>query len=225
MKIFISIYVIALLNTHFIKAQSSAIQAISTTSELAHNKLSEDSSSKSNKTFYITARLGLNYANLNFNKGFPKPILPVDTQWKVGPTLGLSIRIPINKQLSLQQEYAFTQVRSTVKIPNIQYTLSYLTLPTMAKYTLISRVTVVAGVQFDLLLSAKESALGKTHTITHDTEERGFDGLAGLEIQLSKHISSSARFLKGLNHITIGKYSGGQEFKTEAVQLALDITL
>jgi hypothetical protein len=167
-------------------------------------------------------KLGANYSNTNFNQGSPKPPTPVATTWQAGFLAGFLVQITLPHRLALQQEYLFSQVRGEVSNGGAQYTLRYLSLPLLLKYTLVPRVAVMAGPQFDLLIQARQKAGGQTADITHDTEERGIGATAGIEVSLSKNLSLNARYLQGLNHIGIGQRSAVQEFKLQSVQLSLD---
>lgn len=138
---------------------------------------------------------------------------------------GLLVQIALPHKLALQQEYLLSQVGGEISNGGAQYTLRYLSLPLLLKYTLVPRVTLVAGPQFDLLIQAQQKVSGQTTNITHDTEERGIGAIAGLEIGLSNNLSLSARYLQGLNHIGIGQRSAVQEFKLQLVQLTLDARL
>jgi opacity protein-like surface antigen len=167
-------------------------------------------------------KLGANYSNTNFNQGSPKPPTPVATTWKAGFVAGFLVQIMLPHRLAIQQEYLFSQVSGEVSSGGAQYTLRYLSLPLLLKYTLVPRVAVVAGPQFDLLIQAQQKASSQTTDITHDTEERGIGATAGVEVSLSKNLSLNARYLQGLNHIGIGQRSAVQEFKLQSVQLTLD---
>jgi hypothetical protein len=132
------------------------------------------------------------------------------------------VQIALPHRLALQQEYLFSQVRGEVSNGGAQYTLRYLSLPLLLKYTLVPRVAVVAGPQFDLLIQARQKVGSQTADITHDTEERGIGATAGVEVSLWKRLSLNARYLQGLNHIGIGQRSAVQEFKLQSIQLTLD---
>jgi hypothetical protein len=167
-------------------------------------------------------KIGANYSNTNFNAGSPKPPTPVETTWKAGFVAGFLVEVVLPHKFALQQEYLFSQVSGELSNGGAQYTLRYLSLPFLLKYTLVPRVTIVAGPQFDLLIQAQQKISDQTFNITHDTEERGIGATVGLEVSLSKSLSLSARYLQGLNHIGIGQRSAVREFKLQSVQLTLD---
>ncbi|WP_198172495.1 porin family protein [Hymenobacter ginkgonis] len=170
-------------------------------------------------------RLGLNYANTNFNQGVPRPVVPVETTWQPGFAAGFLVQLSLNKHLAVQQEYLFSQLSGEIASGGPHYTFRYLSLPLLLKYQVVPRLTLVAGPQFDLLIQAQQSQNGQTTDITHETEERGLGATAGLEVQLWRHLSLGARYLQGLNHMGIGQRPAAQELKLQAVQLAAEFRL
>jgi opacity protein-like surface antigen len=168
-------------------------------------------------------RLGLNHSNTNFNQGEPKPTVPVETTWQTGFLVGALVQVDLANKLALQQEYLLVQQGGKVNNSNTQYRLRYLSLPLLLKYRVVPRLALVAGPQFDLLLDARQETAGQTTGITHDTEERGLGATAGLEVQLWRGLSLSARYLQGLNHVGIGQRSAVQEFKWQSAQVAAEV--
>jgi opacity protein-like surface antigen len=168
-------------------------------------------------------RLGLTHSNTNFNQGEPKPTVPVETTWQTGFLVGALVQVDFTQKLALQQEYLLVQQGGKVNSTNTQYRLRYLSLPLLLKYRVVPRLALVAGPQFDLLLDAQQETAGQTTGITHDTEERGLGATAGLEVQLWRGLSLSARYLQGLNHVGIGQRSAVQEFKWQSAQVAAEV--
>jgi len=166
-------------------------------------------------------RAGLNYSNTNFNAGEPPPPAPVATTWRPGYEAGLWVSVALPHRLLVRQEYAFAQLGGEVA-GGPRYTLRYLSLPLLLGYRLGSRVQLLLGPRFDLLIQAQQAAGGQTTDITHDTEERSVGATAGLAVALGSRLSLGARYFQGLNHIGIGQRSAVQEFKFESAQLAAD---
>ena len=164
-------------------------------------------------------RLGANLANMNFNKGYPKPATSVATTWQPGIMAGGFLRVPIVGNFSWQQEYLFSQMRSKVDATNESYTLNYVSLPILLSYRVLPHLAFVAGPQLDLLIDGKRNLGGVETSITHDTEERSLGATAGAELFATDHLSLQLRYTLGLNHIGIGQRSAVTEFKYESVQL------
>jgi opacity protein-like surface antigen len=166
-------------------------------------------------------RIGVNYSNMNFNKGYPRPTEPVKSSWKAGASAGLLMQIQLHNKFSLQQEYLFSQLSSEVESTNSSYRNWYLSIPIMLKYRVLPKVSLMAGPQFDLLVQATENTDGQTVSTTHETEARSIWATAGVEVQVTKNISVGARYLQGLNHIGIRRLTRVEEFKYESVQTTL----
>jgi hypothetical protein len=170
-------------------------------------------------------RLGATYSNTNFNQGVPKPVVPVETNWRPGVVAGFLVQLSVSKKLALQQEYLFSQLGGEIAAGGPRYTLRYLSLPLLLKYRVLPHLVLVAGPQADLLIQAKQKLNGLETDITHDTEERSVGATAGLEVPVGRYVSLSARYLQGLNHIGIGQRSAVQEFKFQSVQAAVEVRL
>jgi hypothetical protein len=163
-------------------------------------------------------RAGVNFSHINFAKGVPPPVTPIETSWGAGINLGFLMLVHITGDLYFQPEYAYSQMSGQVKSSNTVYRLNYFSMPLFLKYQLHEKISLLAGPQFDLLINAKKSVNGSSTNITHDTEERSVAATAGIEYQLIESFSIGARYMHGLNHIGLGQRSDLQEFKYETVQ-------
>lgn len=163
-------------------------------------------------------KAGANLSNMNFNKGVPAPVSPIESSWKPGFALGLFMEVPIYSNLYIQPEYLYSQMAGEDKSLAETYTMSYLSLPVLLKYKLFDKLAILAGPQFDLLIKAKNNTASNSN-ITHNTEERSIFVVAGLEINLVEKISLGARYLRGFNHIGIGQRTDVKEFKYEMIQI------
>lgn len=168
-------------------------------------------------------RSGANYSHINFAKGVPPPVVPIDTKWVAGINIGFFMVVPITDKLFFQSEYAFAQMGGEEKTSGTVYKMNYLSLPLFIKYQLQEKFSVMAGPQFDLLVKAKETTGGSTTDITHDTEERSIGITGGIEYRITNAVSVCARYMHGFNHIGLGQRSNIQEFKYEMMQLTAAI--
>ncbi|MBO3271512.1 porin family protein [Hymenobacter defluvii] len=164
-------------------------------------------------------KAGANLINMNFNRGYPRPAVPVEASYRVGAVAGLTMRVPLGQKWALEQDYLFAQMRGANKNTDSQYSFAYLSLPLTIRYQVLPRLWVLAGPQFDLLIRAEQTVAGATTNTTHDTEERSILSTAGVAVQLTDHLSLTARYLRGFNHVGLGQRSNLEEFKYEGVQL------
>ena len=173
----------------------------------------------------IGFKAGLNLSNFNFNKGFPPPATPIESSWKTGFMAGFLLQVPFGNRLSIQQEYLYTQIGGADESIGTTYKLTYASFPMLFKVKLIRALSLMAGPQFDILLQAKKNEGGSSIDIINDIEERNIGATAGLEILLWNNLSTSARYMHGINHVVMGKWSSPKEFKHEWLQIALEYRL
>ena len=179
----------------------------------------------SNKAVHFGFKFGMNYSNMNFNKGYPPPIIPVEASWRPGFLLGFLLEVPLSYKLSLQQEYMYAQVNGEHRNLNAHYNHRYLTLPLLLKYRIMPKVILMGGSQFELLIAAKETINEQTINTTHHTEERSIGITGGLGYQAGRNISLNARFMHGFNHVGLSQRTDAQEFKYETFQITVDFNL
>ena len=166
---------------------------------------------------------GVNISNMNFNEGEPAPSVNISSSWKTGFTFGFQVRIPLVEKLLLQPEYTFSEKSGADKSLGIDYTIDYFSLPVLLSYELFPRINIIAGPQFEILVSAGSTENGIHSNITHDVEERGIGILGGVEFNVINSFFLSARYLQGLNHVGIGQRSDVKEFKYQSVFITAGI--
>ncbi|PKV75537.1 porin family protein [Pontibacter ramchanderi] len=169
-------------------------------------------------------KFALNLSNTNFNKGFPKPNIPVETVWKTGFSSGAFLEFPIISNVTLQQEYLYTYLRSELLTEETEYHLSYISLPLLLKLEVKSKFTVMAGPQVDVLTHAKEQHNGQYLNITHEVEERQIGAVVGVAYKLSKIFGFEAKFIHGINHVGMRQAGYTREFKLEQIQVGAIVT-
>jgi Outer membrane protein beta-barrel domain len=167
---------------------------------------------------------GASISNMNFNKGVPAPATPIGRTWKAGVSLGFLINVPLVEKLFLQPGYYYIQRNGGDKSTGIGYQVDYLSLPVLLKYSVTPVISVLAGPEGSLLISARQNNNGVKTTITDDFEERSIGATGGIDIALKNNFLISARILEGLNHIGIGQGSANlKEFKYESASLSIGI--
>ena len=164
-------------------------------------------------------KLGVNYSGMNFNKGYPPPDTHLAVVWMAGITAGFLLAVPLVDKLSVNPEYAYSQMRGKDERSGTTYKLNYLSLPVFLTYRITQRIAIKAGPQLDLLINEKKNAGMGDQNITHDTEERNVGVAAGVEVKLITNFYLEARYMQGLNHIGIGQRSNTTEFTSQLVQL------
>ena len=181
----------------------------------------QDFTNDSYKRFGFIA--GMNISDMNFNKGVPRPSIPVSATWKSGITIGFLLHIPLSENLFIQPGYSYTQRSGADKSKGINYSIGYLSMPVLLKYKISSRFAFVAGPQAELTIYSNADSNGVKSNITHDVEERSIGVTAGFDIHLINSFFISARYMQGLNHIGIGQRSNVKEFKYEVVDISIGI--
>lgn len=168
--------------------------------------------------------VGASASNMNFNKGVPAPATHIDRSWKVGLSLGILMNVPLAEKLYLQPGYYYVQRNGADKSTGTSYMVDFLSLPVLLKYEISPVISVLAGPEASLLISAKQNINGLKTTITHDFEERSIGATGGIDFLVMNNILISARLMEGLNHIGIGQRSTDlREFKYESASLSVGI--
>ena len=169
---------------------------------------------------------GVNASHINFRKGSPPS--QINSDWNIGGLAGFYTRIYLTERLAIQQSYAFLQMNSTAKNPEIEYRLNYLSLPLTMQVQILPKVYIEAGAQFNLLIdgemiSNQESI--KTENITHFMETRNVGGVIGLGYDISEKFRINTQFIHGFNHVDLLYENFTKEFKSEMIQVSVMLNL
>lgn len=167
--------------------------------------------------------VGANSSNMNFNKGVPAPATHINRTWKTGLSLGFLIDVPLAEKLFLQPGYYYVQRNGADKSTGLNYLVDFLSLPVLLKYKISPVISILAGPEGGLLISATQNSNGVKTTITHDFEERSIGATGGIDFLIKNNFLISARIMQGLNHIGIGQRSDVKEFKYESASLSIGI--
>jgi hypothetical protein len=155
---------------------------------------------------------GINISNMNWNQGEPPPETHINASWKSGFTFGFQLKVPLANKLLIQTEYNFSERSGEDQSISTGYTFDYFSLPVLLNYGITKHLQLIAGPQFEILISARSSANGIDKNITHGVEERGVGILVGLEYGFAHSFFLSSRYLQGLNHVGISRSSDTKEF-------------
>jgi len=166
-------------------------------------------------------KLGINRARMNFNKGFPFNDYPFKQPWKSGFTIGGFLNIPLNEKYSIHQEYNYTKIRGDYIPFEATIHLHYLSIPVLIKYSLTKDLQIIAGPQFDLLITGKQTIGNLSEDITKSTEERNIGINLGLQYYVNSSLFIEGRFMHGLNDIGLWQRNGIREFKHEVFLLSI----
>jgi|SRR5690554_1197853 len=175
------------------------------------------------KTVRFGLKGGINFSNMNFNKGYSGVNVPLEPAWKAGFAFGLVMQVHLSGRLYLIQEYLFSRTRGQYTPLEANYTFDYISTPVLLHYQVSPKFRIAAGPQLELLLQGKEEISGKSTKVTQMTEERSIGATMGLTYLHSEQISLSARFMHGYNHVGIYQRVGRREFKYELVQVSTNI--
>ncbi len=170
-------------------------------------------------------KAGVNYSNMNFNKGYPAPETPVKASWKPGFVFGIAMEVPLYESFYIQPEYLISQLEGENKQSGVNYSMTYFSLPVLFKYKLTEGLALLVGPKFDLLIKAEQKGGSGDSNITHDTEERSIAAAAAIEFNILRSFSFSAGFMQGFNHIGIGQRSAVKEFKYESANITATFKL
>jgi hypothetical protein len=166
---------------------------------------------------------GVNISNMNFNVSQSLPSVKTEQSWKAGFTIGVQLRVPLTTKLILQPEYTFNKRNGSDKSLAIEYSMNYFSLPVLLIYQISSRIGLLAGPQFEILLDAKASENNTNTNITHNMEERGIGLVGGLEFAVFKTLFLSARYHQGLNHVGLRQGTVEKEYKYQSFTLTAGI--
>jgi len=151
------------------------------------------------------AKAGLNFATVTGNVS--------DRSILVGVHFGGMAEVSINKQLAVQPEVLFSmQGTSYSKKGNTQ--LNYLLLPVIGKYYIIENLSLEAGPQLGVLLSARDGGENAKKNIS--STDIGFNIGAGYK--LDNKFNFGIRYSIGLTNIN---NNGNSKINNAVLQLSL----
>ena len=142
--------------------------------------------------FHIGAKAGVNLTTID--GGFES------SKAKTSFHLGGLVEIPIMDALSVQPEVLYSSQGANSKFDNDDMIrLSYLTLPIMAKYYLWKTLSIEAGPQLGILLSAELEEQGQVEDFKDITKATDFGVNLGLGYKLDNGLNFGTRYYLGSN--------------------------
>lgn len=166
-------------------------------------------------------RAGLNFSNMNFSKGSPPPAVPIESSWNEGGIAGFFIIAPLSGSFYIQPEYLFSQMGGKATSLSTSYEFNYISLPVFLRWEAISRLSFIAGPQFQLLINAKQKNKESGSMITKGLEDRSLGATFGVEYDITSTFGVGIKYMLGLNHISSEAVMDSQEFKYEMFQFSL----
>jgi hypothetical protein len=147
------------------------------------------------------AKVGINFANLNFDPEDDE----FDPSVRTALTAGVLAKVPVTPRFSFQPEVLFSAQGSKVSEGEFDATikLNYINVPLLANIALSggeNPVSLLVGPQIGFLTSAKIEGEGEEEDLKDETESTDFGIVAGIAVQIRKFVID-ARYTHGLRNI------------------------
>jgi outer membrane protein OmpA-like peptidoglycan-associated protein len=155
---------------------------------------------------FIGLKAGANYSGFQISGQNPNNYT---TGWKPGFFGGLFGNMPLGKKFAIQPELQFSQMGGAVRrsqvLGDITQQLNYLSIPVMLKYYMTHDLRLLAGVQGDILMYARQTVPGTTAVDNVDQLNRSqFALTAGAEWWPLYNWGIGARYIHGLSDVSNG---------------------
>lgn len=160
-------------------------------------------------------KAGVNLANVNATSASET------FNSRTGYHAGAFLKVKLTK-LAIQPEILFSQQGTTVKTTtaSVERTLSYVNIPIMLKFYLISGLNLQAGPQFGFLTSAVTS--GVDVKSLYNSSDISIALGAGFDI---KKLSIDARYNLGVSEVNSSVTAASPSAKNQVFQLSLGYTI
>ena len=144
-----------------------------------------------------------------------------DTEIRTSVNIGLLSEIIISDKFSLQPELLYSGQGATYKgTDSGRIKLDYITLPVLAKFPLINKLSLTAGPQVGFLVSSKFKTNTSNDKIA-DTKPFDFSLNAGLEYQLKNGLFFQGRYNLGLTNV--GYWGQNNRANNSAIQFSVGV--
>ena len=147
------------------------------------------------------AKVGINFANLNFDPDDDE----FDPKVRTALTAGVLAKVPVAPRFAFQPEVLFSAQGSKAGDDEFDVTikLNYINVPLLANIALSggdNPVSLLVGPQIGFRTSAKIEGEGEEEDLKDDTESTDFGIVAGIAVQVRKFVID-ARYTHGLRNI------------------------
>ncbi|SDS27613.1 Outer membrane protein beta-barrel domain-containing protein [Formosa sp. Hel1_31_208] len=174
-----------------------------------------------NESVKFGAKAGVNFSDIT---GDDADSFKGRTSFHVGG----AVEIPISESFSIQPEILYSSQGSDWEEMFEGMTFSgtvkadFLNVPIMAKYYVVEGLSIEAGPQVGILLSAKEETEGEEVDIKDDLKGIDFGVNFGLGYQLDNGINFAARYNLGLSDLNDNPdFLGESSYKNSVIQLSV----
>jgi hypothetical protein len=167
---------------------------------------------------------GVNIANTDISSDQ----FTLDTKSKIGFHGGVFVNLMLSDKFGLQPELLYSLQGSEYDIPSVEgnLTLSYLNVPILLRYNINDMLSIHAGPQFGVLMSAEEEFDGDTSDVKDDFKGSDISGAFGIEVDLPMKIGFGARYVLGLsNALTDDGSFGDAKLKNSTIQVYVKFRL
>lgn len=146
-----------------------------------------------------------------------------DNSSKVGFHVGGFAEIKVSEKFSVQPELLFSTqgTKFDFEGTNVNFNLSYLNIPIMAKYYVFDKFSLEAGPQIGFLMSAKLAGDGDKLDLKDEYKSTDFGVNFGVGYDFTENISAGLRYNFGLSNIA--KPIDGEDFKENNSVLSLSV--
>jgi hypothetical protein len=163
-------------------------------------------------------KAGLTLANQKYSSdGFS-----LDTKAKPGIHGGVFAVVMITENFGIQPELLFTMQGANWDFQGDdgKFKYNYLTLPVLFRYNITEMISVHAGPQLGLLLSAElEEEDGDTEDWKDSTKGMDFGAAGGVEVVLPNGLGFGGRYVIGLSNVADDPDFDDLDIKNRAFQL------
>lgn len=169
-------------------------------------------------------KAGMNLANQKFTSEG----ISLDTKARPGIHGGVFLVAMISEKFGVQPEALFSMQGSRWDFggDDSKFKFNYINVPILLRYNITEMISIHAGPQIGLLLSAEmEDESGDTEDIKDDMKGVDFGGATGVEFDLPSGLGFGARYVIGFSNIGDADDVDELEIKNRAFQIYVKYNL